>query len=192
MNPSSRKGEIRARVTERLFEAHRRGDVAAASGRASDFYGPRGTLTGLGDFFWPRVLAGKRAYVPFALDAVHTYHYIPDVATGLATLGCAGADVYGKAWMLPCMPAGTMRDLIERIGKPLARPIKVGQVPPWVTKAAALVVPLMRELAEMAYQWEEPFVIDDSRFRRRFDVRPVGVDIAAAETARWALQHYSS
>ena len=65
MDPCSRKGEIRARATERLFEAHRRGDVIATSGRASDFYGPGGTQTGLGDFFWPRVLAGKTAYSPY-------------------------------------------------------------------------------------------------------------------------------
>jgi hypothetical protein len=33
-NPCSRKGEIRARAAERLFEAHRRGDVLATAGRA--------------------------------------------------------------------------------------------------------------------------------------------------------------
>src|SRR5262249_6375806 len=50
MNPSSRKGEIRARAAERLFEAHGRGTIVATEGRASDFYGPGGTQTGLGDF----------------------------------------------------------------------------------------------------------------------------------------------
>ena len=60
-NPCSRKGEIRARAAERLFEAHRRGDVLATAGRASDFYGPGGTQTHLGDQFWPRALAGKTA-----------------------------------------------------------------------------------------------------------------------------------
>src|SRR5262245_34412893 len=95
MNPSSRKGEIRARAVERLYEAHRRGDIVATEGRASDFYGPGGTQTGVGDFFWPRALSGKTAYSPFPLDAVHTYHYIPDVAAGLATLGSADASAYG-------------------------------------------------------------------------------------------------
>ena len=52
MNPCSRKGEIRARAAERLFAAHAKGDVRAVCGRASDYYGPRGTLTYLGDFFW--------------------------------------------------------------------------------------------------------------------------------------------
>lgn len=40
MNPCSRKGEIRARASDQLFHAHRRGDVLATAGRASDFYGP--------------------------------------------------------------------------------------------------------------------------------------------------------
>ena len=39
-NPCSRKGEIRALAAERLFEAHRRGEVLATAGRASDYYGP--------------------------------------------------------------------------------------------------------------------------------------------------------
>ena len=191
MNPSSRKGEIRARAAERLFEAHRNGDIVATEGRASDFYGPRGTQTGLGDFFWPRVLSGKTAYSPFLLDAIHTYHYIPDVATGLATLGCADPSVYGQPWMLPCAPAGTLRELVTRLAGKLGRAIDVAQVPRWIVKATALVVPLMRELDEMLYQWDEPFVVDDSRFRKRFHVLPADLDRAAVETVQWATDHYA-
>jgi hypothetical protein len=47
LNPCSRNGEVRARAAERLFEAHRRGDVLATSGRASDDYKVGGTLTHL-------------------------------------------------------------------------------------------------------------------------------------------------
>src|SRR5262245_12707803 len=190
MNPWSRKGEIRARAAERLFDAHRRGDVVATSGRASDFYGPGGTQTGVGDFFWPRVLAGKTAYSPFPLDAVHTYHYIPDVAAGLATLGCADANAYGRWWMLPCAPAETLRQLVKRLELKLGARIKVAQVPRVILKATALVVPLMRELDEMLYQWDEPFIADDRRFRERFHVQPTRVDDAAEETVRWAREHY--
>jgi nucleoside-diphosphate-sugar epimerase len=192
MNPCSRKGEIRARAAERLFEAHRRGDVVATSGRASDFYGPGGTLTGLGDFFWPRVLAAKTAYLPYPLDAIHTYHYIPDVAAGLAALGCAEPDAYGHPWMLPCAPAGTMRNLVARLAGKLGREIKVAQVPRWILKMTAIVMPLMRELEEMLYQWEEPLVVDDRRFRQRFQMNPEDVDQAATDTVEWALQHYGA
>lgn len=190
MDPSSRKGEIRAQAAKRLFEAHRRGDIIGTSGRASDFYGPGGTLTGLGDFFWPRALAGKTAYSPYPLDAVHTYHYIPDVAAALATLGCADASAYGRPWMLPCAPAGTLRELVARLATKLGREISVAQLPRWMLKTMAVFMPLMRELDEMLYQWDEPFVVDDRRFRERFHLVPADVDQAAAGTVEWAQQHY--
>ena len=42
--------------------------MRAVSGRASDFYGPRGTSTHFGDYFWKPVLAGKPTDLPSAPD----------------------------------------------------------------------------------------------------------------------------
>src|SRR5215203_4748529 len=39
--PNTRKGTIRARMSEELMEAHTSGRVQVAIGRASDFFGPR-------------------------------------------------------------------------------------------------------------------------------------------------------
>ncbi len=191
-NPCSRKGQIRARAAERLFEAHRRGDVRATTGRASDFYGPGGTLTHLGDHFWPPALAGKTARVVVNPDSVHTYHYIPDVAAGLAALGCADDDAYGQPWMLPCAPAETMRALVARLSQKLGREIRLAGFPRWMVKAIGLFVPLVREVDEMLYQWDEPFVISDRCFRERFGQEPTDVGQAAADTVAWARRHYAS
>ncbi len=190
--PCSRKGEIRTRVAERMWEAHRRGDVRATSGRASDFYGPGGTLTHLGDQFWRPAIAGKRGRVLVNPDAIHTYHYIPDVAAGLAALGTAGDDAYGRPWMLPCAPAETMRALVARLSRELGRKIDLMTVPRTVLKILALVVPFLREIDEMLYQWEEPFVIDDRRFRAQFGLGPEDVKRAAVDTVAWAKVHYGS
>ena len=192
LNPCSRKGEIRARATERLFEAHRRGDVLGTAGRASDYYGPGGTVTHMGDQFWPRALAAKRAWVLVNPDAVHTYHYIPDVAAGLMTLGCADSDIYGRPWMLPCTRPGTMRELVARFSRKLGREIRLSSVPRWMVHASGIFIPLLREVDEMMYQWDEPFVINDRRFRERFQQEPNDVDEAAAATVAWAQQHYTS
>jgi nucleoside-diphosphate-sugar epimerase len=190
-NPCSRKGEIRARAAERLFQAHRRGEVLATTGRASDFYGPGGTLTHVGDQFWRPALAGKKAWMVADPDAIHTYHYIPDVAAGLLTLGCAEADVYGRPWMLPCSPAGTLRDLADRFSRVLSRDIRLAEVPGWALKTLGVFLPFLGELAEMRYQWDEPFVIDDRLFRERFGKGPTDPAAAAEATVQWARGHYS-
>lgn len=190
MNPCSRKGEIRAREAERLFEAHRRGEVRATAGRASDFYGPGATASHVGDQFWKPVIAGGRGQVLVNPDAIHTYHYVPDVATGLATLGTAGDDAYGKPWMLPCAPAESMRALVARFSRHLGREIELRVMPRWAVKTLGVVVPMIGEIGEMLYQWDEPFVIDDQRFRAAFHGEPVEPERAAADTVKWAKSHY--
>jgi nucleoside-diphosphate-sugar epimerase len=191
MKPCSRKGEIRAREVERLFEAHRRGEVRATAGRASDFYGPGATTSHLGDEFWKPVIAGGRGRVLVNPDAIHTYHYVPDVAEGLAMLGTAGDDAYGRPWMLPCTPAKSMRTLVERCARYLGRDIGIAAMPRWGTKALGVFIPMLREIDEMLYQWDEPFVIDDSRFRAAFHLEPVEPGRAAADTVAWAKAHYA-
>ena len=191
-NPCSRKGEIRAAAARRLFDAHNRGEVRAVVGRASDFYGPGGALTYFGDYFWKPALAGRKVQSPVNPAAEHTYHYIPDVAAGLAALGLESEDVLGHAWMLPCQPAVSMNELVERFSQVLGRSIRTGKVPRVVLRAMGLVVPLVRELNEMLYQWDEPFVVDDRRFRERFKLSPVDTSEAAQATVDWAKKKYAS
>lgn len=190
--PASPKGEIRARLAERLFDAHRRGDVQAVAGRASDFYGPRGRGTYFGDAFWPRVLAGKSAQSLHPLDVPHTWHYTIDVARGLAALGEAEPDVCGRWWMLPCAPPLTIRQMIERLAVGVGHPLKIERVPPFVLAALGVVVPVIRELREMRYEFETPFVCDDRRFRERFEVLPTDPVAGARATVEWARATYGS
>lgn len=187
MNPCSRKGEIRARAAERLLEAHRRGEARAVSGRASDFYGPRGDAgSHLGDFYWKPALAGQTGRVLVDPDAIHTYHFIPDVAAGLAVLGTADeSDVFGRAWMLPCQAAETLRQLVQRMSEVLGRPLAIARLAPWIVTVSAPFFPLMREMREMMYQWDEPFIVDDRRFRERFGVLPTDRMEAARQTVAW-------
>jgi len=184
-NPCSKKGAIRAQLHEGLMQAARRGEVLVAVGRASDFYGPgAGQGSHLGERFFRQVFAGKAGQVIVNPDTPHTYHFTRDVAAGLAKLGLdAAAD---GLWMLPCAPAVTTRALVAQFGTALGRPIKLKRIPPLMLSALGLFVPLMRELKEMAYQWEEPFMVDDRRFRARFGDLATPLDAGARETVAWA------
>jgi nucleoside-diphosphate-sugar epimerase len=182
-DPCSRKGEIRARLHQRLEAAVQRGDVRAVTGRASDFYGPGGVGTHFADRFWPAALAGKPASMVIPLDTPHTYHFIPDVAAGLAALGQdAGAE---GTYMLPCHPAEPTRALVDRLATALGQPITATRMSPLLVKALGLVMPIVRELGEMAYQWEEPFEVDDARFRARHGALAAPLDEAALQTVAW-------
>lgn len=44
----------------------------------------------------------------------------------------------------------------------------------------------------MLYPWDEPFGVDDSRFRERFQPVPADVSLAAVETVEWANRHYGT
>ena len=189
--PCSRKGEIRARIHQRLMDAERRGDVRAVGGRASDFYGPGGTGTYFGDAFWPQALKDGTALALMNVDTPHTYHYTLDVAAALATLGEAPDDVTGRWWMLPAAPAESSRAMVARLGAALGRELRIRHMPRPVLKLAGLFMPILGELAEMGYQWDEPFVVDDRRFRERFGTPPTSLDDGARATVAWAKGKYA-
>lgn len=165
MQPSSKKGAVRARVAQRFMEAHAKGEAKVVIGRASDFYGPGATKSYFGDQFWPSVLAGKPAFVLGNVDSPHTYHYIPDVVAGLAALGTAPDDALGRWWMLPCQPAPISRELGRRLVSAVGREYRTRQLPLFLFPLVGLFIKELPELREMLYQWDTPFVMDDRRFR---------------------------
>lgn len=191
--PCSRKGEIRAEVNALLLAAESRGDVRAVVGRASDFYGPGGIGTYFGDAFWPKALKRGVAQTLMNLDTPHSYHYTLDVAAALAALGQAGDDVTGRWWMLPAAPAETSRAMIARLAGALGRDLRIQPMPAWLLAALRPFVPVLGEIAEMGYQWEEPFVADDRAFRGRFAavVRVTPLAEGAPATVEWAKRHYA-
>ena len=184
-NPCSRKGEVRARLREALLAAARRGDARVAVGRASDFHGPGGVGTYFADLFWKPALAGRKVRFFVNPDTPHTYHFIPDVAAGLAAIGL-DPDAEGT-FMLPCLPAVSSRAMADRFAAALGRPITLARVPRVAMTLAELFVPLVRSVNEMAYQWEEPFVVDDARFSARFGSLARPAAAAARATAEWAV-----
>lgn len=190
--PCSRKGEIRARVGEQLAAAHARGDARVVIGRASDFYGPGGTGTHFGDVMWSKALTTGTAQMVVRLDTAHAYHYTLDVVAGLAALGEADDDVTGRWWMLPAAPAVTTGEMLVRIGRALGRELRPQRMPPIALAALGLFVPILRELREMAYQWEEPFLVNDARFRARFTIEPTPLDDGVAALVEWARRHYAA
>jgi nucleoside-diphosphate-sugar epimerase len=190
MAPVSKKGALRVQAAELLLEADAAGRVPVAIGRAADFFGPHTPLSMvLGAQFFPRVLAGKSALFFGDPDQLHSYSYTPDVAAGLVALGRGGAR---GVWMLPVQPAETTRAVLARFGRALGADVKVSQVPVWVLRAAGVFWRTGAEIAEMTYQWQQPYVLDDTRIRSRFGLAPTPWDDAVATTVAWGRSEYGA
>lgn len=184
--PVSKKGRVRADVA-RHFEMAR---VPVAVGRASDFWGPGGTLTNLGDFFWPSVFKGKKAMLAVPPKMPHTYHYIPDVAAGLAAIGQGGPEVYGRSWILPCLAPMTLASLIEGLEKRRGSPIPYTATPKAMIGMLGLFMPMLREIHEMLYQWDTVLTLNDGAFRSHFPVKPTALETALDKTWAWVQSTY--
>ena len=182
--PNTRKGAVRARMSEQLIEAHRSGRVRVAIGRASDYFGPRVLVSSAGEQVFGRAVRGKRAQVAGDPDQPHTYTYAPDVGRGLIILG-EREEALGQAWHLPSPETVTTRRFVEMIFEEVGKPARVQAAPKVLLRAMGLFNPGMREIIEMLYEFEEPFVVDHSKFEQAFGEHVTPLSEAIQRTVRW-------
>jgi nucleoside-diphosphate-sugar epimerase len=179
------KGRTRAAMTAALRAAAGDGRVRIAIGRASDFFGP-GVTAGstLGERVFGNALAGRRADFIGHPALPHTYSYVPDIAAGLATLG-TDARAAGQVWHLPGPATGTTRALLDLVAAEVGHRVGVRPLPKLAVRALALVNPMIRELAEMAYEFDQPFVLDTSKYQAAFGAAGTPLAAAVAATVAW-------
>ena len=180
----TKKGRVRSQMARDLLAAHEAGRVEVAIGRASDYFGPRGgAQSNLGDRLFPAALAGRTAGVLGDPDQPHTYTYVPDIGEGLAVLG-EHPSAPGAVWHLPNDPVTrTTRELVELAYRAAGRPrARLREIPPLLIRLAAIANPTVRELLEMRYQFEEPFVVDSSRMTTQLGAKATPAEQAINET----------
>ena len=183
-NPTSRKAATRAAMTQELLAAHAAGRVEVAIGRASDYFGPGAVRSALGENVFGTALTGRTARVMGDQDQPHSYSYTPDVAAGLITLGTAPAAA-GQIWHLPVAEARTTRRIIDDVyalAGTRPRTLAAGRT---TLRALGLVRPAMREYLHTLYQFTDPWLVDDSKFRAAFGAHATTLDYALPATFDW-------
>jgi nucleoside-diphosphate-sugar epimerase len=174
-DPPTVKGRVRARMWHDALAAHNAGRVRATEARASDYIGP-GAASILTLIALPKVLAGKRAIVPADPDAPHSWSYPVDVARTLVTL--AGDErAWGRPWNVPTDRPASIRDITTRAAALTGAPApRLSRMPEPVLWLGGLFDPIAREVREMRYQFERPFVLDSSRTTATFGIDPTPLD----------------
>jgi nucleoside-diphosphate-sugar epimerase len=169
------KAQVRIRMWQDALAAHEAGRIRATEARGADYVGP-GSESHLGDRTVPKILAGKNVQVLGSPDTLHTWTYTEDMAMTLVAIG-ADERAWGRAWHVPSALECTQREAITRLAAMAGVPTpKVSTVPAILLKALGLVNPMMRELPEVSYQLDQPFVMDSSAAQRELGLVPTPAD----------------
>jgi len=185
----TRKGKVRAEMAESLMAAHRSGQVRVAVARASDYYGPWATNSASGDRMFGFAVQGKAASVPGKLNMPHTYTYVPDFAKALVILG-ERDEALGQVWHAPNAETLTTRQFVTMIYEELGQPPKMSGMGRLMMSIGGLFIPAAREVVEMLYEFEKPFVVDSSKFTQTFDVQGTPLREAIKTTVAWYQTNY--
>lgn len=178
------KGKIRAQMAQDLLDANRAGNIRVVIGRGSDFFGPRVVNAALGDMFFTAALKGKPANLLGNPDKLHTYTYIKDFAKALVTLADR-EEALGKAWHVPSAETISTRQMVNIVEKEIDRPIKIRAAGRLMVSILGLFNPMVREVKEMMYEWEEDYIVDHSKFEQSFGAETTPHGEAIRETVAW-------
>jgi len=182
---TTKKGRVRAAMHDDLMAAHTRGEVAVTVGRASDFVGPRVLESAIGERVVPAVIAGKKAQVLGDPDLPHTYTYMPDIGRALVTLG-ERDEALGETWHIPSGDTVTTRGYVQLLADAAGTGTARLQVAPkLLLRALGLINAPVRETIEMLYEFEEPFILDHSKYAAAFGDNATPLAEAASATVQW-------
>lgn len=162
------KGRVRIAWDRALRDAAATRGLRFVVGRAGDFFGPGAgehSLMSPGQF--SGLARGSRFSLIGDTTAPHAFSYVPDVVAGLAALGTAEADVEGQVFHLPVVTVAPAA-LVAAVAAVLGVPARTMTLPAWAVRGLGPFVSLFGELSETLYQWDRPFLVDDTAFRARF------------------------
>lgn len=190
-NPHTRKGKTRSEMSNAALAAHEDGKVVVAIGRGSDFFGPwcQEMATTMGSRQLYPLLQGKKVQMIGRTDVPHTHTYIKDFSRALVTLG-ERPEAIGQVWNVPNdQPQITQGEMIQMFAEEAGVELRMSRVSKGKLRLAGLFSPPAKEVVEMMYEFEQPFVVDSSKFERTFGIGATPIRQAINATVSWYQNH---
>jgi nucleoside-diphosphate-sugar epimerase len=188
-NAHTRKGQVRAALSEAALTAHREGKLRVTIGRGSDYFGPWGTDTSMGNLVFYPLLRGKAAQIGGSANVPHTHTYLRDFGKALVILG-EHAEADGCAWHVPNdMSRITQGELINMFAEEAGVTPKIQTIGKLMMSLAGLFIKEAKESVEMLYKFEKPFIVDSSKFEKTFGMQATPMREAIKETVKWFKSH---
>jgi nucleoside-diphosphate-sugar epimerase len=171
LNAPGINGKVRAQMWLDAKALNDAGKIKATEVRGSDYVCP-GEQSRVGSRVLPKILAGKPAQVLGDINQKHTWTYPLDVAR-LMKIVALDSKAWGKAWHVPSNEAKTQKELVTELAATAGvKNPKLSSVPNVMWNLLALFNPLLKALKETAYQFQRPYILDDSAARKTFNLQP--------------------
>ena len=171
INPPARKGVVRRQLVKIIMDDVKSGRLMALIARSADFYGPGNEKSFVNEMVYKNFLKKGTANWFINADKKHSFTFTPDAAKATALLGNTD-DAFNQVWHLPTdEDTLTGREFIDLFAKEMKTKSKVFVLPLWLIKFMGLFIPILKEMPEMMYQYDQDYFFDSSKFMKRFDFK---------------------
>jgi nucleoside-diphosphate-sugar epimerase len=148
--------------------------------RAGDFFGGGAHGSWL-DLVITKDIRRNRLSYPGLLDELHEWAYLPDMVAAMVRLAAMREQLPRFETFGFPSHAVTGREFTTVIAKATSRKLGVKPMSWWLIHALRPIIPLCRELSEIAYLWDQPHRIDGGKLKAAIgDVPHTRLDIAVA------------
>ena len=182
VNPSSKKGEVRAQIAQMIMSGVEKGNLDAIIARAADFYGPNTPLSFVTVTVFDNFKKGKKAQWFLDANKKHSMTYTPDAGKATAILGNT-ISAFNQIWHLPTdKNVLTGKEFIEVAAKEYGMEPRYTVLKKWMIQMVGVFVPVVKESIEMLYQNEYDYLFDSTKFEKTFNFTPTSYQDGIAAT----------
>jgi nucleoside-diphosphate-sugar epimerase len=162
----SQRGKMRIEMEQKLLDASSSGDVQVVIPRFAALYGPT-VRDGFLALIFEAALKKGKAWWYGNLDVPYDLLYTDDAAMACLLLGSA-EDAAGQVWHIPGAGALTGREFITKTYEAAGAPFNMGVRTRGTFRGLGLIYAPARAMLEVLYEFEQPLVMDGSKFAKAF------------------------
>lgn len=184
-NPKTKKGKIRLKLFNMLKQAAEAKKCKVIFVRLPDFFGPNVTNGLIKPVFGN---AAKKKTVSWLIDAdiPHRFVFTPDAARAMFLLSKKENMPGFVNYNYGGYEVSSVKELAKKISKITGGPAKVNVVPKWVLNIMALFMPVVNELKENFYQFENNVRLNDDKLKKELrGFKPTPLEEAIRQTIEW-------
>ena len=170
-NPSSVKGEIRARIATRFMDEVKAGNITASIARGADFYGTENMNSFVDMMVLDKFAKKQSAQWIGNPQKLHNFSYIPDMGKGMFLLG-QNPSSDNQIWHMPTAAPVTGKEFIELAANIYGVPYKFMAVNKTMLWLYGLFVKVVMGTVEMYYQYDHDYNFNSDKFEKAFNFKP--------------------